>query len=703
MTTATRASNPMLQSLQNLLRSKDIVMAFTLVVIVGLMLVPLPPLLVDLLIAFSIAVSIGIMLLTMYIRQPMEFSAFPTVLLLVTLLRMGINISVSRLILLNGEAGAIVATFGNLIVGGNYVVGFVIFLILMIIQFVVINSGAGRVAEVAARFTLDAMPGKQLAIDADLNAGLIDESEARQRRKAIEAEADFYGAMDGASKFVRGDAIAAIIIMLVNIIGGFVIGVLQRGLPLADALQTYVLLTIGAGLAVQVPALLVSAAAGLIVTRSTSESSLGNELFGQISNFNVLAVGSILVALMMLVPGLPKLPFALISAGFGVGAYFVNKARLAEQQAEVLTAAAPAVSEPETPEQMLEMVVVDPIELEIGYGLVPLIEEDAQDNLLRRITSIRRQIMAELGLVLPVVRIRDNLRLAPNAYRIKIRGQEVSSGELMIDRMLAIPGSNVDGELQGIQTVEPAFGLPAVWISEAEQNQAELKGYTVVSPLSVLSTHLTETVRNHAPDLLSRQLVQEMINQLRQKSPASVEGVVPDLLTLGEVQSVLRNLLRERVPIRDLSGILEVLANHAGVTRDPNILAEAVRQTMANTISAQYRDESSTLHVFTLSPQVESLLRSALVSTDNGPALSLDAGLAQTLLMRTGEQMEALAQLGYYPILLCPRELRLAFRRLAAQSLPNLVVLAFSEVSPGTRVKAHGMVDLGAVLSNGQN
>ncbi len=701
MTTATRTSNPMIQSLQSLLRSKDIVMAFTLVVIVGLMLVPLPPLLVDLLIAFSIAVSIGIMLLTMYIRQPMEFSAFPTVLLLVTLLRMGINISVSRLILLNGEAGAIVATFGNLIVGGNYVVGFVIFLILMIIQFVVINSGAGRVAEVAARFTLDAMPGKQLAIDADLNAGLIDESEARQRRKAIEAEADFYGAMDGASKFVRGDAIAAIIIMLVNIIGGFVIGVVQRGLPLADALQTYVLLTIGAGLAVQVPALLVSAAAGLIVTRSTSESSLGNELFGQISNFNVLAVGSILVALMMLVPGLPKLPFALISVGFGVGAYFVNKARLAEQAAQVMTAAAPAVAEPETPEQMLEMVVVDPIELEIGYGLVPLIEEDAQDNLLRRITSIRRQLMGELGLVLPVVRIRDNLRLAPNAYRIKIRGQEVSSGELMIDRMLAIPGSSVDGELQGIQTIEPAFGLPAVWISEAEQNQAELKGYTVVSPLSVLSTHLTETVRSHAPDLLSRQLVQEMINQLRQKSPASVEGVIPDLLTLGEVQGVLRNLLRERVPIRDLSGILEVLANHANVTRDVNILAEAVRQTMANTISAQYRDENNTLHVFTLSPQVESLLRSALVSTDNGPALSLDAGLAQTLLMKTGEQMEGLAQLGYYPILLCPRELRLAFRRLAAQSLPNLVVLAFSEVSPGTRVKAHGMLDLGAVLGNG--
>ncbi len=693
----------MLQSLQGLMRSKDIVMAFSLVVIVGLMLVPLPPLLVDLLIAFSIAASIGIMLLTMYIHQPMEFSSFPTVLLLVTLLRMGINISVSRLILLNGEAGAVVATFGNLIVGGNYVVGFVIFLILMIIQFVVINSGAGRVAEVAARFTLDAMPGKQLAIDADLNAGLIDENDARQRRKAIETEADFYGAMDGASKFVRGDAIAAIIIMLVNIIGGFVIGVLQRGLDLSSALQTYVLLTIGAGLAIQVPALLVSAAAGLIVTRSTSESSLGNELFGQLSNFNVLAVGSVLVGLMMFVPGLPKLPFALISIGFGVGAYFVNKARHAEQIAQVIQTAAPAISEPETPEQMLEMVVVDPIELEIGYGLVPLIEEDAQDNLLRRITSIRRQLMAELGLILPVVRIRDNLRLAPNAYRIKIRGQEITSGDLMIDRMLAIPGSSVDGPLQGIETTEPAFGLPAVWIGESEQNQAELKGYTVVSPLSVLSTHLTETVRGYAPDLLSRQLVQEMINQLRQKSPASVEGVVPEMLTLGEVQSVLRKLLQERVPIRDLSGILEVLSTHAAVTRDANILAEAVRQTMANTISAQYRDESSTLHVFTLAPQVESLLRSALVSADNGPGFHLDAGLAQMMLIKAGEQMEILAQSGYYPILLCPRELRLAFRRLAAQSLPNLVVLAFSEVSPGTRVKAHGMLDLGSVLGSGQN
>lgn len=694
MASSTTTSSATLSGpLQNLLRSKDLVMALTLVLIIGLMLVPLPPALLDLMIAASMAMSIGIMLLTMYIHQPLEFSVFPTVLLLVTLFRLGINISISRSILLNAEAGKIVETFGNLIVGGNYVVGVVIFLMLMIIQFVVINSGASRVAEVAARFTLDAMPGKQLAIDADLNAGLIDENQARQRRKAIETEADFYGAMDGASKFVRGDAIAAIIIMLVNILGGFVIGVLQRGMPAANALQTYVLLTIGAGLAIQVPALLVSAGAGLIVTRSTSETSLGNELFGQISNFNVLTVGAILTGLMMFIPGLPKLPFGVITVGLGVAAFFVNRARIEEQAAGTLVSAMPQPAEAETPEQMLQMVVVDPIELEIGYSLIPLIDDDSQDNLLRRITGIRRQLMAELGLILPVVRIRDNLRLSPQAYRIKIRGQEVATSEIMLDRLLAIPGTDVEEPVPGIPTTEPAFGLPAVWILEADQSQAELRGYTVVNPLSVLSTHLTEVVRGHAPELLTRQMVQEMLNQLRQKSPASVEGVVPELLGLGEVQAVLRNLLRERVPIRDLSGILEVLANHAPVTRDPAILAEAVRQTMANTISSQYRDHDGTLHVFTLSPVLEQTLRSALVASEGGPALQIDASLAQRVLNKIGEQMEAMAGQGYLPILLCPRELRLALRRLVEQALPNLVVLAFSEVSPGTRVRAHGLVD----------
>lgn len=692
--TTTAPRSPIVTALQSLLRSKDIVMALSLVILVGMLLIPLPAFLIDLAVALSIAVSVGIVLMTMFIKQPMEFSVFPTVLLLITLFRLGINVSVSRLILLSGDAGKIITTFGNLIVGGNYVVGVVIFLILMIIQFTVINSGAGRVAEVAARFTLDAMPGKQMAIDADLNAGLIDEQGARQRRKFIESEADFYGAMDGASKFVKGDAIAAIIIMVVNIVGGFVIGVLQRGMPLVTALQTYVLLTIGAGLAVQVPSLLVSAASGLIVTRSTSESSLGTEVSSQISNFNVLAVGAAVVAMMMLVPGLPPLPFGLVSFGLGVGAFLVNKEQAAATAVEETAALPTRPSEPETPEQMLEMVVVDPIELEIGYSLIPIIDEDSQDSLLRRITAIRRQIMNEMGLILPVVRIRDNLRLPPQSYRIKIRGQEVAFNEIMLDRLLAIPGSDIEEPLQGTPTSEPAFGLPAIWISTSEQNQAELKGYTVVTPLSVLCTHLTEIVRSHSSDLLSRQLVQEMLNQLRQRNPASVDGVVPEMLNLGEVQAVLRNLLRERVPIRDLSGILEVLANNASMTRDPQILAEAVRQSMANTISSQYKDENNTLHVFTLAPQLEATLRSSLVSSEGSPGFQLDATLAQRILVKIGEQMESLAQLGHIPILICPRELRLALRRLVEQSLPNLIFMAFSEVGRGLKVKAHGIVKM---------
>jgi len=689
---ATTTPTPLI-SLTTLLRSKDMAMALGLVVIIGLLIVPLPPGVVDLLVALNLALSIAIMLLTMYISQPLEFSVFPTVLLLVTLFRLGINIAASRQILLEGQAGKVIATFGNMIVGGNYVVGVVIFLMLMIIQFVVINSGAGRVAEVSARFTLDAMPGKQLSIDADLNAGLIDESEARARRRAIETEADFYGAMDGASKFVRGDAVAAIVIMLVNVIGGFVIGMVQHQMSAMDALQNYVLLTIGAGLAVQIPALLVSAASGLIVTRSTSEASLSTDLFGQLSNFNMLAVGALIVGLMVLVPGLPKLPFVAVSAALGAGAYFVQKIKAREDP--VTSTVIPAAKvEPESPEDMLEMVVVDPMELEIGYSLIPLIDDENPDNLLRRITGIRRQLMAELGFILPVVRIRDNLRLQPQQYRLKIRGQEVTRGDLMLEKILAIPGSDTEEKIRGIETTEPAFGLPASWISEAERGRAELMGYTVVNPISVLSTHITEVTRTHAPDLLSRQMVQEMLSQLKAKSPASVEGVVPEMLSLGDIQAVLRNLLRERVPIRDLSGILETLANNAPATRDPNILAEAVRQTLANTISGQYRDEANILHVFTLSPQVEGMLRTALGSGEGGINFQLDAVSAQKLLNKTGEQMEKLAGEGYMPLLLCPRELRLAFRRLVEHSLPNLIVLAFSEVSPGTRVRAHGMVDL---------
>jgi flagellar biosynthesis protein FlhA len=621
----------------------------------------------------------------------MDFNAFPSVLLLITLFRLGLNVAASRLILLNGDAGKVITTFGDFVVGGNYVVGVVVFLMLMIIQFVVITNGAGRVAEVTARFTLDAMPGKQLSIDADLNAGVIDESQARARRKAIQGEAEFYGSMDGASKFVRGDAMAAIAIVLVNILGGFVIGIVQRHLALLDALQTYTLLTVGSGLVIQIPALLISTAAGLIVTRATSEASLGTDVVAQLANFNVLVIVAVITLALAIVPGLPPVPFLLVGATLG-GAAFLSW-RASHKPAPAALAAAPKAGE--APEDIPAMMAVDPLELEIGYGLIPLVSEERSENILRRVTALRRQMATELGILLPKVRIRDNLRLGPNAYQIRIRGEEVAKGELMLDRYLAIPGSQAsDEQLPGIPTREPAFNLPAVWVGEVEKGRAELLGFTVVDAVSVLSTHLAEVVRAQAPLLLGRQEVRDMLDRLKKDAPAVVDGLVPDLLSLGEVQEVLRNLLRERVPVRDLAGILEILANSARVTRDPDVLAEAVRQSLARTLSNMYRADDNCLHVFTLSPQLEAALKAALGPADRGLGFQIDAATAQGILQRTGEQMEKLAQSGHQPVLLCPRELRLAFRRMVERSLHNLVVLAFSEIGPGTQVRAHGMVEL---------
>ena len=690
-------STSFLFDLQTLLRSSEVTIAVALIVIVGMMIVPLHPAILDILMVANLGLSFGLILLSIYIEQPSKFSVFPTLLLIITLFRLALNISASRLILLSGSAGGVVYTFGNIVVGGNYVVGVVVFVMLMIIQFMVINSGSARVAEVAARFTLDAMPGKQMSIDADLNAGIIDEKEALRRRKDIQADADFYGAMDGGIKFVRGDTTASIIVMLVNIIGGVLTGILMRQMDAMQALQSYTLITVGAGLAIQIPALLVSSAAGFIVTRTTSEEGFGKSLVHQLSNFNALSIGSMVIVAMALIPGAPKIPFMLIGLLLGGGAYMLWRSKqqpLAAEEEAPSAAGVPMLREPESPQAMLEMLVVDPLELEVGYGLIPLIDEERPDNLLRRITGIRRQIMTELGLVLPVVRVRDNLRLPPQAYRIKVRGEEVGRGELMLDRLLAIPSADSEVKIQGIPTTEPAFGLPALWIMESDKGRAELSGYTVVNPLSVLSTHVTEVVREYAPDLLSRQMVKEMIQEVELKSPATLEGLIPELLSLSDVQSVLRNLLDEKVSIRDMVGILEVLANNARITRDQNILTEAVRQSMARSLSNQYRDEENYLHVFTLSPQLETQLRDSLVHKEGSLGFQIDAAFAQAILTRIGEQMERLAEAGFLPIMLVPRELRLAIRRLVHQALPNLVVLAFSEVSPGTRVQAHGMVDV---------
>ncbi len=670
-------------------RSKDALLAVVMLMILLMIIVPLPAIVLDMLIAINLAISIGILLTSMYISRPLEFSVFPTILLMATLFRLGLNIAVSRSILLDAQAGKVIETFGSLVVGGNYVVGVVIFLMLMVIQFVVITNGTGRVAEVAARFTLDAMPGKQMAIDADLNAGLIDEVEARQRRIDIAAEADFYGAMDGSVKFVKGDATAGLIIVAVNIIGGFIIGALMYDMTIMESLQKYTLLTVGSGLVVQISALLVSTAAGLIVTRSTADSSLGSDLVGQLSNVQALTLVSAMLFAVALVPGMPKVPFLGLALALGAGAYTAWRAG---QRAEEM----PVVEEtrPEAPEDMYSMLMVDPFELEIGYGLIPLVSEDRSDNLLRRITSIRRQIAGELGMVLPIVRVRDNLRLSPNEYMVKIRGEEVARGELLLERLLAIPGSQAEGNLTGVKTQEPAFGLPALWITDADKARAEMMGYTVVDPVSVLSTHLTEIVRAQAPELLGRQEVQEMIERVRQERPAAVDGLVPEQISLGGVQAVLRNLLKERVPIRDLAGIFEILANNAPITQDPGILSEAVRQRMARTLSNQYRDATNTLHVVTLSPDVEIQLKQALVSSDDGLAFQLDPSIAQSLISGLGEKMEQMAQTGNMPVLLTSREIRRALRMLIERSLPGLTILAFSEVSQGTKVQAHGMVSL---------
>jgi len=678
-------------SLRTLMRSNDAILALAVLLIIGLGIVPLPPLAVDLLVAFNFALSVGIILIAMYIREPLDFSVFPSVLLLVTLFRLGLNVATSRLILLEAEGGKVVDTFGNFLVGGNYVVGVVIFLTLMIIQFVVITNGSGRVAEVSARFTLDAMPGKQLSIDADLNAGMITEVEARQRRKAIQIEADFYGAMDGASKFVRGDAVAAVAIVLVNIVGGFLVGMFQLKLTFIEALQTYTLLTVGAGMVVQIPALLVSTATGLIVTRSESDESLGADVMGQLGNPSALSVVTILILGLMLVPGLPKIPFLLIGSATGSAAYFLWRK---QQQAAALPPPEAAAAPAESPDDVTGLLGVDPLEVEIGYGLIPLVGEEKAENLLRRVTAIRRQIAGELGVVLPKVRIRDNLTLTPYAYRIKLRGEEIARGELIPDRYLAIGAPDGGPEVQGIRASDPAFGLPALWITESQRNQAEMAGYTVVDPISVVTTHLTEIIRSSSSALLGRQQVQELIDRVRKEAPAAVDGLIPDLLTLGEVQDVLRNLLRERIPIRDLPTVLEVLANNARLTRDPDVLCEAVRQSMARTITNLYRHDDGRLHVITLAPLLESRLKQSLSASERGLGLQIDPATAQQLLRKTGEEMEKMAAQGYQPALMCAREVRMAFRRFAERVLPNLVVIAFSEIAPGVQVQAHGVVDV---------
>jgi flagellar biosynthesis protein FlhA len=674
----------------------DLLAAGGVVFIIAMLVVPLPPFLLDIAITLNISAALAIVVTTMYVQKALDFSSFPTLLLLTTLFRLAINISVTRLILLHGDAGHVVKAFGDFVVGGNVVVGLIIFLVLIVIQFVVVTNGAGRVAEVGARFTLDAMPGKQMAIDADLNSGQITEDQARERRSEIAREADFYGAMDGASKFVKGDAVAAVLIVLINLVGGIIVGVMQQGMPFGEAASHFSLLTVGDGLAAQMPALLVSVATGIIVTRSASEKDLGNEIAGQIFDQRKapLVAGGAICA-MALVPGLPKIPFLL------VGGAFLFAGRLLKGRPTRAEAAVARQLERDTPQPQLPSpsdaavgaLAIDPLELAIGFGLVPLADTSAGGSLLARVGVVRRQIASELGMVISPVRIHDDIALDSHEYIIKVRGSEVARSRLLPGHRLAMDPGDAVGELPGVPTVEPAFGLPAVWISDDQAAEAEALGHTVVDAESVIVTHLTETIRQQAAELLTRQETRQLLDRLKEHNAAVVEEVVPDLLSVGEVQRVLQALLREGVSIRDLGAIVEAVGDKARVTRDPGLLAEYARQALGRAITAPHVDAESTLRAIALDPQVEQEIADAITVTTDGEYLAMEPVRAQALVQALSGQQDSAIARGRRPVLLCSARVRRHLRRLCEQSLPQLAVCSYNEIVPGIRVETIGVVD----------
>ena len=675
----------------------DVLIAVAIVIIVVMMIIPLPTLLLDLLICLNITIALLVVMSVIYNKEALDLSIFPSLLLVTTLFRLALNISSTRLILLDGYAGEVITAFGNFVVGGNPVVGFIVFIILVGINFIVITKGSERVAEVSARFTLDAMPGKQMAIDADLNQGAITDAQAKVRREKIQHEADFFGAMDGASKFVKGDAIAAIVIMLLNISGGFVIGMLQRNLSALQALQQYTLLTVGEGLVSQIPALLISTATGLIVTRAGAEGNLGADMVSQLfRNDRIFFILSGVLAFFAIVPGLPGIPFSVLA----VLCFFIGRAL---KQSTAATAAQEAKTEKSvqqqqkkkatSPENIVSLLQVDPMELEIGYSLIPLVDTGQGGDLLDRIVMIRRQCALELGLVVPTIRIRDNIQIKPNAYIIKLKGVEIAKGELMLDHYLAMNSGTVFEEVPGIETTEPAFGLPALWIPESEREQAELNGYTVVDAVSVLATHLTEVIKSHAAEILGRQEAQNLVDNLKKTNKTLVEEVVPDLLTVGEVQKVLQNLLAERISIRDMETIFEVLSDYARATKDTEILTEYVRHAMARQIT-QANVQNGQLPCVTLDPALENRIAGGVQRTDRGSYVSLDPDSMKKLIDSLNNELQKLTNMGYQPIVLTSPAVRLYFRKLVERSVPGIIVLSQAEIEQSVEIQILGVVKI---------
>ncbi len=674
-------------------RLTELIPAVGLTGVIVMMVLPIPPFFLDLSLVMSLSLSLTILIVSLYVKEALDFSAFPSVLLFATLFRLALNVASTRLILLRGEegvsaAGHVIGAFGQFVVAGNYAVGLIVFVILVVINFIVITKGATRIAEVAARFTLDAMPGKQMAIDADLNAGLINEAEARQRRQRIQKEGDFYGAMDGASKFVRGDAIAGLIILAVNLLGGFFVGVMQKGMGVADSAQLYSLLSVGDGLVSQIPALIVSTAAGMVVTRTASGGELGLEIRKQLLwNPRALGVVAAILALFIFVPGFPILPFLIAASAMGGGAYY-----LAQEQAEAQKQVAEESQPVEKHEEPVRPQPIDLLELEVGYEIIPLVDGE-KGAVVERIRALRKQFLTDKGFLVPQIHIRDNLRLGSKQYVILVKGVEAGKGELKPGRLLAMNVSGVgpgEGGLTGETTKEPAFGLPALWISLADRNRAEMMGYTVVDAETVLITHVSEVIKRYGPELLTRQDAQRLLDGLAKDHPKVVEELIPHLLTVGGVQKVLQNLLREEVPIRDLLTIIETLADHASQTKDTDELTERVRQALARTITASFKNPEGLIPVMTFDPQIERLIRERLQE-----GIAVEPQVTQRIMTAVQHSVESFTKRGLLPVFLTGASVRRHLRQIICHYMPQIAVLSHNEIADGVKVQSLGIIRYG--------
>jgi flagellar biosynthesis protein FlhA len=686
-------------NLSRLFKQGDVLLVMGLFGTVMLMILPVRPFFLDAFLAVSIALSLLILLSILYVKEPAEFTGFPTLLLFITLYRLSLNIASTRLILLNGYAGHIIETFGNFVVRGNYVVGLVIFLILALINFIVITKGAGRIAEVAARFTLDAMPGKQMAIDAELNAGIINEAEARQRRRKVEQEADFYGAMDGASKFVRGDAIAAILITLINVLGGFAIGIMQKGMSVEEALQRFTLLSIGDGLVSQIPALITSTAAGILVTRAASKEELGKELTRQLLAFpKVLAILTVMLVIFAIVPGLPMLPFIGLAAISGFLAYqlhgeeqFLKPGEMGHEPGGAPAAKTSAAAASAT-DKLENLLSVDALQIELGFGLVGLADTRKGGDLLERVTGVRKTFASEMGVIIPPIRLRDNLQLEANQYRFLLKGNPIVQGELMPGHWLAMNASNSKTILKGLPTVEPVFKLPATWITDAERKNAEISGYTVVDAASVLVTHLSETVKRNCHEILSRQDVQNLLDNLKQTHGTVVSELIPAQLNVGQVQRILQNLLAEGVSIRNLAGILEKVSDYASVTKNPDELSEHARRALGSQIIKPFQGDKGGLQAITLDPRLEQQMAQCVRQSPTEISLTLEPKLARHVMDSLSQRIQQLLTAGLPPVVMCAPQIRLGFRRFFETAFSELTVLSYAEIPPRVEIQNAGIV-----------